>query len=127
MDNKKLTLNDFIAKAKQKEQDKFKAKAVFIESLEGEVMLQKIPINNVLVAIDRITTDDSMQNIIDVYKQLIYDSIPMLKAKELQEQFNLAEPFDIVLELFELNEITKLGEEIQSLYGLDKLEDTVKN
>lgn len=127
MENKKLTLNDFIAKAKQKEQDKFKAKAVFIESLEGEVMLQKIPINNVLVAIDRITTDDSMQNIIDVYKQLIYDSIPMLKAKELQEQFNLAEPFDIVLELFELNEITKLGEEIQSLYGLDKLEDTVKN
>lgn len=127
MDNKKLTLNDFIAKAKQKEQDKFKAKAVFIESLEGEVMLQKIPINNVLVAIDRITTDDSMQNIIDVYKQLIYDSIPMLKAKELQEQFNLAEPFDIVLELFELNEITKLGEEIQSLYGLDKLEDTIKN
>ena len=127
MDNKKLTLNDFIAKAKQKEQDKFKAKAVFIESLEGEVMLQKIPINNVLVAIDRITTDDSMQNIIDVYKQLIYESIPMLKAKELQEQFNLAEPFDIVLELFELNEITKLGEEIQSLYGLDKLEDTVKN
>ncbi len=127
MENKKLTLNDFIAKAKQKEQDKFKAKAVFIESLEGEVMLQKIPINNVLVAIDRITTDDSMQNIIDVYKQLIYESIPMLKAKELQEQFNLAEPFDIVLELFELNEITKLGEEIQSLYGLDKLEDTVKN
>lgn len=127
MENKKLTLNDFIAKAKQKEQDKFKAKSVFIESLEGEVMLQKIPINNVLVAIDRITTDDSMQNIIDVYKQLIYDSIPMLKAKELQEQFNLAEPFDIVLELFELNEITKLGEEIQSLYGLDKLEDTVKN
>lgn len=127
MENKKLTLNDFIAKAKQKEQDKFKAKAVFIESLEGEVMLQKIPINNVLVAIDRITTDESMQNIIDVYKQLIYDSIPMLKAKELQEQFNLAEPFDIVLELFELNEITKLGEEIQSLYGLDKLEDTVKN
>lgn len=125
--NKNLTLDDFIAKAKQKEQDRFKAKAVFIESLEGEVMLQKISIDKVIDAMDRITRDDSTQNVMDVYKQLIFDSIPMLREKELLEQFELVEPFDIVLKMFELGEIMELGNQIQSLYGLDKLDDVIKN
>lgn len=125
--NKKLTLNDFIAKAKQKEQDKFKAKSVFVPSLDGEVIMQKISINKVIDAMDKIDADDSMANTIDIYKGLVYDSIPLLKEKDLQEQFNLPEPFDIVTEMFELGEILDLGNEVLKLHKLDNLESNVKN
>ena len=127
MENKKLTLNDFIAKAKQKEQDKFKAKAVFVPSLGGEVMLQKISVHQVIDAMDKLTLDDSMANSVNVYKELVYDSIPMLKEKELQEQFKLVEPFDIVTEMFELGEIYEIGNEVLTLHGLDKLVSDIKN
>lgn len=125
--NKNLTLADFVAKAKQKEQDKFKAKAVFVPSLDGEIMLQKIPVNIILDALDKIESDESTRNVVDIYKELIYDSAPVLKEKELQDQFTLIEPFDIVTDMFELGEILQLGNEILSLYGLDKLDETIKN
>ena len=124
---KKVTLQDFIAKAKQKEADKFKIKGIYLERLEGEVMIQKIKLNKVLDAIDRIDKDDSMVNLIDVYKELVYDSVPILKSEELKGEFELSEPFDIVTEIFELGEILYLGNEILTLYGLTDLDKTVKN
>ncbi|MBP2027399.1 hypothetical protein J2Z35_001193 [Acetoanaerobium pronyense] len=125
--NKKLTLNDFIAKAKQKEQGKFKAKAVYVESLEGEIIMQKISASYIVDAMDSITSDDSMRNTISIYKELLYNSVPLLKEKELQEQFDLVEPFDIVEEMFDLGEILELGNEVLKMHGLEDLESNVKN
>lgn len=127
MDKKRLTLEDFIQKSKRKEVDTKKFKPVYIESLDGEVVIQKINLNTVLEAMDNLDTNDSMRNVLDQYAFLIYESIPILKSKELQEQYQLVEPTDIVTEIFELDEIFTLGSEILSLYGLDKLGETVKN
>lgn len=122
----KLTLEDLIAKKAQREQDKFKMKECYIESLDGYITIQKCDLKLVLDSIDSINADDSMTNVVQVDKNLIYNSVPLFKSKELLAQYDLVEPYDIVSELLELGEILKLGDEILSLHGLDKIGESVK-
>lgn len=124
---KTLTLNDFIAKAQQKKQDEFRIKKVYIKSLDGEITIEKIGLNSITNAIDSIQKDESMANIIDVYKELIYSSCKMLHNKELHNSLEVTDPLDTVTELFELGEIMEIGEEILSLHGFGDLQATVKN
>lgn len=125
MATKKLTLEQLIA-AKSK-RDKFAIKDVFIKSLDGRVTVQKIPYDAVLNAMDLITKESTMTNVLEVYKELIYKSVPMFQHGDLLKAYEVVEPFDIVTELLELGEIMEVGGEILSLYGFDTLEDEIKN
>lgn len=64
---------------------------------------------------------------LETSKQLIYESIPALQDKELQEAYGCIEPHDIVLGVFDdnLGEVEKLVEFINSQYGLTV--DDIKN
>lgn len=125
MATKKLTLENLIA-AKSK-RDKFAIKDVYIKSLDGRVTVQKIPYDAVLNAMDAINKESSMTGVLEVYKELIYKSIPMFQHADLLSAYEVTEPFDIVTELLELGEIMDVGGEILELYGFDTLEDEVKN
>lgn len=105
---------------------------VFVESLNGSVQVQRIDSKKVLQIMDemsRLGENASMSAVIDTYKLLIYDSVPMLKNKELQDSYdNLVEPYDIVLEIFEIGEIMEIANKILSeLYGFTDLYDEIKN
>ena len=125
MTTKKLTLEQLIA-AKSK-RDKFAIKDIVIKSLGGRVTVQKIPYDAVLSAMDAITKESSMTSVLEVYKELIYKSIPMFQHADLLKAYEVSEPFDIVTELLELGEIMEVGSEILTLYGFDGLEDEIKN
>lgn len=125
MVSKKLTLEQLIA-AKSK-RDKFAIKEVEIESLGGRVTIQKIKYDAVLNAMDTITKESTMTSVMDVYKELIYKSVPMFQHADLLKAYEVIEPYDIVTELLELGEIMKLGSEILTLYGFDGLDDEIKN
>lgn len=125
MASKKLTLEQLIA-AKSK-RDKFMIKDVEIKSLGGRVTIQKLKYDVVLNAMDNITKESSMTNVMEVYKELIYKSVPMFQHADLLKTYEVVEPYDIVTELLELGEIMEVGSEILSLYGFDGLDDEVKN
>ncbi|MDF2612779.1 MAG: hypothetical protein K0S71_565 [Clostridia bacterium] len=122
---KKLTIEQLIG-AKDKK-DKFKVKEVYIESLDGSVLIQKCKDEVILNAMDSITKNDNVVNMVQIFKELIYKSIPLFKNDELLKAYEVAEPIDIVSALLELGEIMTVGNEILKLYGFDGLEDEIKN
>ena len=74
-----------------------------------------------LQLIDKYKDDDSLGGKFELYKELIYMSVPLFQNKQLQEVYEVAEPTDIVTLLFEQNltAITALGDEIGAMYGIN--------
>lgn len=124
---KKMTLNDYIAKAKQKEQSVKEFKNIILKNADGEIVVKKLDDGKILDLMDEMEEDASMRENIGVFKEVVYESVPMLKKKELVENFELAEPIDIVTKIFEIGEIIKISEKILDLYGLGDLKDDIKN
>lgn len=122
---KKLTIELLMGRRQKKE--KFMFKEVFIPSLEGTVTIKKCDYNVVLKAMDSISKDGGMSNIVDTFKELIYKSTPLFSNGDLLKEYEVAEPFDIVTELLDLGEVVNLGNEILQLYGLGTLSEEVKN
>lgn len=125
MAKKKLTIEMLIGARAKKE--KFMSKEIYIESLGGTIMLQKCKYDVILGVMDSISRDSSMSNIIEIFKELIYKSVPLFRNADLLKEYEIAEPFDIVTELLELGEIVTVGNEILQMYGFDSVEEEVKN
>ena len=122
---KKLTLKDYIKRAKQKEQSIKEFKNVLLG--KEEIVVKKMKDGKILDYMDRIEEDASMRENIGVFKDIAYESIPMLQDKELRDNFELPEPVDIVTKVFEIGEVIKISEKILDLYGLSDLKDDLKN
>ena len=122
-----MTLNDYIAKAKQKEKSVKEFKNIILNNLDGEIVIKKLDDGKILDLMDEMKEDASMRENIGVFKEVVYESVPMLKKKELVENFELTEPIDIVTKIFEIGEIIKISEKILDLYGLGDLKDDIKN
>lgn len=121
----KLTIEKLIAMKSKK--DSFAFKDVTIASLGGQVTIKKCKYDVILKVMDSISKDDNTSNLIEAFKELIYKSTPIFSSEELLKAYDVTEPFDIVTEILELGEIITLGNEILSLYGLDKLGEDIKN
>ena len=57
--------------------------------------------------------------------KLIYKHCPILQKKELQEAYQVAEPYEIIIPVFDenLGEVNKLSNFILNLYGLGAEDD----
>lgn len=123
--HKKLTIEQLIGSKVKKE--KFMAKEVYIESLDGALLIQKCKYDVVLRAMDKMSGDTTMTDMVEIFKELIYKSVPMFQNGEVLAAYNVVEPFDIVTEILELGEIITVGNEILKLHGFDNLDDEIKN
>lgn len=126
--HKKLALEDLMARAEQRDGDKKAYKQVYIEPLDGELTVEKIPLPRVLSMLDGVDGDNMMDNL-DFQVNLIYQCCPVLRKPELQVAYDCKEPTDIVCALFEDNmgAISKSAEAILDFYGLADSKDAVKN
>ncbi len=123
---KKATLADIIAKKKQGDMDKLNVKYFESEKLGMKIEVRKIPLQRFLKLSD-IEDDESVEGM----NTLIYEMCPMFKenAKEAMELYGVGEASQLPSAVLEddLNEMTKIIEVANSLYGLDKIDETVKN
>lgn len=123
------TLADIIAKRNQSKLDKFQVKYYKSEVLETDIEIRKIPLQRYMELSERLAEED--ENTIDVMNEMIYECCPLFKTntKEAMEVYGVAEPTDLPSVVLEdqLNEIKDIIEIINSFYGLDKIEDTIKN
>lgn len=122
---KTLTLNDYIAKAKQKEKSLKEFKNIRLG--DSNIVVNKLSDSKILDLMDEMDEDSTMKENILVFKEMVFESVPMLKDKELIGTFELSEPIDIVTKVFEIGEIIKISEELLDLYGLGDLKDDIKN
>lgn len=111
--NKVLSLNQLIAKKTQRDQAKLAYKNLYSYSLEGELVAKKPDRESLLEYMEAMTNaDESFKEIYSVCKDVMYNSISILKDQALQDAYDCAEPDLIVDELFEVEEVIELGTKI---------------
>ena len=128
---KKATLEDLIARKSQAMKAQMVIKVIEIPVLGMSVTVEKQPLARVLNLIDKYKDDDSLAGKFEMYKELIYMSVPLFRSQKLLEAYDVVDNLDIITILFEQNlmAITKLGDEISEMYGLNdnKAVDELKN
>lgn len=88
------------------------------EALGLAFTVKRLPVARLIAIMDM--GEETAEGGLETSKQLIYESIPALQDKELQEAYGCIEPHDIVLGVFDdnLGEVERLVEFINSQYGL---------
>ena len=116
---KNITLEMLIAKKEQSNNDKMKVVLFNSEVLGGTIEVRKLKARDVIKIMDS-TEDKTTEAAYNANCKLIYKHCPILQEKELQEAYEVAEPYEVVVPVFEenLGEINKLSNFILSLYGL---------
>lgn len=131
MDNKKITLEELIARKEQSQRDRLGYKEVEVKSLGGNLMIKRLPLSTVLRMLDGAGDKRSALEAMEFSKELIYKSCPMLQDKKLQSVYaeQISEPYDIVTAVFDENigEINNVTESILGFYGLGEAEKEIKN
>ena len=124
MVEKKLTLEDLIDRARQRDNDKIQIREYFSEELGGNIAVTKMPLRKLTAFLDKADDGDSnaITSNLDMNIELVYKSVPMLQNKELQAAYDCVEPYDIVTKVFNdnLGEIQDITNFIMSLYGMYK-------
>lgn len=126
--HKKLALEDLMARAEQREQGKTVFKRVYVDSLGGDLELERIPLSRMLSMLDGVD-GSTMQENLDIQTEIIYRCCPLLRNTELREAFHCETQTEVVCAVFEDNmgAISDLAEEILGFYGLSDNQDNVKN
>lgn len=116
---KNITLEMLIAKKEESNNDKMKVVLFNSEVLGGTIEVRKLKARDVIKIMDS-TDSKSTEEAYNANCKLIYKHCPILQEKELQEAYEVAEPYEVVVPVFEenLGEINKLSNFILSLYGL---------
>lgn len=138
MDNKKITLEDLIARKQQSNNDKLAYKDIYVKQLEGTITLKKAPLTKITSMMDRYRVDDAAgtTHSLEFEKELIYTCCPILQDKKLHETYadEITEPFDIVTAVFDerMDVMNFVADKILEFYGLndkkpEELEKEVKN
>lgn len=124
---KNITLEMLIAKKQQSNDDKMRIVLFNSEVLGGTIEVRKLKARDVIRIMDS-TDSKSTEEAYNANCKLIYKHCPILQDKELQEAYEVAEPYEVVVPVFEenLGEINKLSNFILSLYGLTDSEQVSK-
>lgn len=124
---KNITLEMLIAKKQQSNDDKMRIVLFNSEVLGGTIEVRKLKARDVIRIMDS-TDSKSTEEAYNANCKLIYKHCPILQEKELQEAYEVAEPYEVVVPVFEenLGEINKLSNFILSLYGLADSEQVNK-
>lgn len=128
---KKLTLEALMAKAEQRKMEKFEVHKADIPSMEGFLVLEKIPLTRIASMMDSMDGDSMCDNL-EFNAALIYACCPLMRNKELQTAYDCKEPTDIVYAVLDDNmgDINLVVQAILAMYGLngaDDLKTAVKN
>lgn len=121
---KNITLEMLLARKEQSNNDKMKIAYFNSEVLGGTIEVVKLKARDVLKVMDNVD-DKSTDGAYRANCKLIYKHCPLLQKKELQDAYEVAEPYDVVTPVFDenLGEINKLATFILGLYGLAENED----
>lgn len=133
MNRNKLTLDSLIAKKIQKNDSKKQYKNYYVKSLDGELVIEKPDRVYALEIMDSMAKDDSVTGVYNICKDVIYNSVKILRDAELQRTYNCGSPDEIIDKLFAIDEVIELGTAIVDWDGdhqqgvRENMQDEIKN
>lgn len=123
--SKNISLEQFIEKAKKREQDRLKLSTIELKGF-GVIPLVSLGFDRIMGMLDGLENATAKQRM-NADKELVYKSISMLSDKSLLESFDdLVEPFDVVYKVFSLEEVNTIIEHIMRFNGLNVSEEELK-
>ncbi len=125
---KKATFKDLVAKKLQRDEDKFKTKDIYVQSLDSTLTFKKPDDDLILETIDAIGEDrTNTKSIVEAFKKLIYQCCDMLQDTELHKELEVQDPFDTVSKIFDVMEIMDLGDKLSDFVNINGKIDDIKN
>ena len=123
----KLTL-DYLLDRKSK-QDKMGLATFNVASLNADIEIVKIKTRKLCEIMDKYDVEqDKMTTSYNMMCEVIYKCVPMLQAKDLKETLNVPTPYEVVGELFNINEMGQITDYIMELHGItDKKQMPIDN
>lgn len=123
----KKTLAEIIERKKQGELDKFKIAVYYSETLETDIQIEKIPLNEYLSITENIKEDS-----VRTMNELLFKCCPLFRENttDAMEVYGVHEAIDLPSMILEeqINEIKEISEIISQFYGVNKLkDDDIKN
>lgn len=125
--SKNITLDILLARKEQSNGDKLKVVLFYSDILGGTIEIVKHKARDVIKIMDDMKDKTMAENTATNCK-LILKHCPIFREKELQKAYEVAEPYEVVIQVFDenLGEIGKLTNKILELYGLADDEKTEK-
>ncbi|WP_105614370.1 phage tail assembly chaperone [Vallitalea okinawensis] len=110
--HKKLTLQDLLNKKESITNGREETRELYVNSLDGTILIKKPDRKLCLEAIDMDDTDYA-----DIF--VVYNCVvePNLKDQKLHQAYGVIEPDDIVQAIFEPGEITNISKECLKYAG----------
>ncbi|QOR36653.1 hypothetical protein IMX26_07560 [Clostridium sp. 'deep sea'] len=127
----KASLTEILARKQQGELNKLRIKTYFSKTLNMEIEIKKIPLNQFM----EIAENNENLGSIEGMNRLLYHMCPMFcnapadEVKQALQLYNVGEATDLPSVMLEDNigEMADIVNIANSFYGLEQLEDLVKN
>ena len=123
----KATFDDLINKKLQKEANQNKTIDIYISSMDRTITFKKPSDDNMLDAIDEIGDNKNNKTVVNAYKKLIYKTCDMFQDSKLHEALEVVDPFDTVDAVFDLDDITEIGDQLLDSDNIQKKYNQIKN
>ena len=119
---KKITIKDILQAKNLIEENK--NKPYYCELFGGEIEVEDIPVSKITQILNSATEDEPLRS----DYELIYESCPIFRSKELQDELDIKDPIMVVEKAFGGNifEIDKLAKFIMRRYGYFSGVETIK-
>ena len=123
----KLTLEALLDR--KSKQDKMGLATFNVASLNADIEIVKMKTRKLCEIMDKYDVEqDKMTTSYNMMCEVIYKCVPMLQAKDLKETLNVPTPYEVVGELFNINEMGKITDYIMELHGItDKKQMPIDN
>lgn len=136
--NTKITLEEFIAKATAKHNNKKMFVDLYIDEEFGQVTFKRPSNNDILQYINNVSKSisfDKEGNMIgqdtvlmfEASKELVYISCSYLQNKELHNMLGVTDPLDVVAEVFGVQNTIDLATKIKDAFDGESIRDEIKN
>lgn len=115
---KKATFKDIIAKATNKKKNAYKDKDILVPSMGKTMLFVKPSEDKLFELIDEMQGKKSHSEQIAFLRKLIFWCCPQLQDQELQEEIGVIDPYDIVKEVFEIDDLTAIADDLTPLLNI---------
>jgi len=123
----KATFKDLLNKKIQKEKDQFKAKDIYVSSMDRALTFVKPKDDVLLDVIDEMGEGKGTGEMVQAFKTLIYHCCPMLQDTEFHKELEILDPMDVVQAVFDLSDIMEIGEQLMELVNINAKVEAIKN
>lgn len=138
MANKRITFDEFVAKATAKKNSKKLTADIYVSDEFEYVTFNRPSNNEILQYINNVSKSIIIDNdgnmtgqdtilMFDASKELVYATCPFLKKKELHEALEVVDPFDVVAEVFGVQNTIDLATKIKDEFDGENIKNEVKN